>query len=64
MKLKTAGSKKLWNYSLKHLAGGVNSPVRAFNAVGGSPLFIRSAKGSRLNDVDGNSTWTMSLPGA
>ena len=55
MKLKTATSKKLWNYSLKHPAGGVNSPVRAFNAVGGTPLFIRSAKGPRLTDVDGNS---------
>ncbi|PIU20187.1 MAG: glutamate-1-semialdehyde-2,1-aminomutase [Elusimicrobia bacterium CG08_land_8_20_14_0_20_59_10] len=55
MKLKTSRSKKLWAYSLKHLAGGVNSPVRAFNAVGGTPLFIRSAKGSRLSDVDGNS---------
>ncbi len=55
MKLKTSGSKKLWDYSLKHLAGGVNSPVRAFNAVGGSPLFIKSAKGPRLSDVDGNS---------
>ncbi|OIO01653.1 MAG: glutamate-1-semialdehyde-2,1-aminomutase [Elusimicrobia bacterium CG1_02_56_21] len=55
MKLKTDKSKKLWNYSLKHLAGGVNSPVRAFNAVGGTPLFIKEAKGSRLKDVDGNS---------
>lgn len=55
MKLKTAGSKKLWNYSLKHLAGGVNSPVRAFNAVGGTPLFVKTARGSRLYDVDGNS---------
>ena len=55
MKLKTAKSKKLWRYSLRHLAGGVNSPVRAFNAVGGTPLFIKSARGPRLHDVDGNS---------
>lgn len=34
--------------------GGVNSPVRAFKAVGGSPLFIESAKGSKICDVDGN----------
>lgn len=34
--------------------GGVNSPVRAFNAVGGTPRFIRSAAGAWLSDVDGN----------
>ena len=34
--------------------GGVNSPVRAFNAVGGTPRFIREAKGAWLTDVDGN----------
>jgi glutamate-1-semialdehyde 2,1-aminomutase len=34
--------------------GGVNSPVRAFNAVGGTPRFIRSAEGAWLTDVDGN----------
>jgi glutamate-1-semialdehyde 2,1-aminomutase len=34
--------------------GGVNSPVRAFNAVGGTPLFIESAAGPYLTDVDGN----------
>src|SRR6476646_5185813 len=33
--------------------GGVNSPVRAFRAVGGTPRFIRSAAGARLTDVDG-----------
>jgi glutamate-1-semialdehyde 2,1-aminomutase len=35
--------------------GGVNSPVRAFNAVGGTPRFIRSGQGAWINDVDGNS---------
>jgi len=35
--------------------GGVNSPVRAFRAVGGGPPFIARAKGSRLTDVDGQS---------
>ena len=36
------------------MPGGVNSPVRAFNAVGGEPLFIKSAKGCTITDVDGN----------
>jgi glutamate-1-semialdehyde 2,1-aminomutase len=36
------------------LPGGVDSPVRAFSAVGGSPLFIRRASGARIQDVDGN----------
>jgi len=36
------------------LPGGVNSPVRAFKSVGGNPLFIASAKGSTITDVDGN----------
>ncbi|MBI4822772.1 MAG: glutamate-1-semialdehyde 2,1-aminomutase [Nitrospirae bacterium] len=37
------------------IPGGVNSPVRAFLAVGGTPIFISKAKGSKLYDVDGNS---------
>ena len=36
------------------MPGGVDSPVRAFKAVGGSPLFIRRGAGSRIEDVDGN----------
>jgi len=36
------------------IPGGVNSPVRAFKSVGGNPVFIQSAKGAYLNDVDGN----------
>lgn len=36
------------------MPGGVNSPVRAFNAVGRNPLFIDHAKGDRITDVDGN----------
>ena len=47
-------SAKLFARAQKVLPGGVDSPVRAFKAVGGSPLFIRSAKGARLEDVDGN----------
>ena len=37
-----------------HLVGGVNSPVRAFRGVGGTPIFIKQAKGSHLTDLDGN----------
>jgi glutamate-1-semialdehyde 2,1-aminomutase len=36
------------------IPGGVNSPVRAYRSVGGTPPFIRSARGARLTDVDGN----------
>jgi len=36
------------------IPGGVNSPVRAFQAVGGSPFFVAAAKGSRIRDIDGN----------
>ncbi|MDH5346078.1 MAG: aminotransferase class III-fold pyridoxal phosphate-dependent enzyme, partial [Gammaproteobacteria bacterium] len=39
----------------KIIAGGVNSPVRAFAGVGGEPVFIRSAKGARLETEDGRS---------
>ncbi len=38
----------------KVLPGGVDSPVRAFKAVGGTPIFVRSARGARVTDVDGN----------
>lgn len=38
----------------RHIPGGVNSPVRAFKGVGGNPVFIESAKGAYLFDVDGN----------
>src|SRR5207253_7396630 len=47
-------SRQLFSRALQILPGGVDSPVRAFKAVGGSPLFIRSASGCRLKDVDGN----------
>src|SRR5690606_27673137 len=36
------------------IPGGVNSPVRAFKAVGGTPIFVEKAKGAYLFDVDGN----------
>lgn len=47
-------SKELFERANKVIPGGVNSPVRAFKAVGGNPLFIKSAKGAYLHDVDGN----------
>ena len=52
--MKTELSQKLFQKALTLFPGGVNSPVRAFRGVGGSPLFIARAKGSRLFDVDGN----------
>ncbi len=47
-------SKKLFEEAQKYLVGGVNSPVRAFKALGGTPIFIERGKGSRVWDVDGN----------
>ena len=47
-------SSRLFPIAKKVMPGGVNSPVRAFNAVGGDPLFIKRAKGSRIIDVDNN----------
>lgn len=44
----------MWEKACRLIPGGVNSPVRAFKAVGGNPLFIRKAKGPYLWDVDGN----------
>jgi glutamate-1-semialdehyde 2,1-aminomutase len=48
-------SRKLFRRASAVIPGGVNSPVRAFKAVGGNPLFIERAKGSKIYDVDGNS---------
>lgn len=47
-------SNTLFTEALTLLPGGVNSPVRAFRAVGGQPVFMDSAAGSKLRDVDGN----------
>jgi glutamate-1-semialdehyde 2,1-aminomutase len=47
-------SEKLFTEALKYIPGGVNSPVRAFRAVGGQPFFVNKAKGARVWDVDGN----------
>jgi glutamate-1-semialdehyde 2,1-aminomutase len=47
-------SQKLFAKAVNVLPGGVNSPVRAFKAVGGTPLFIARASGARITDIDGN----------
>ena len=53
--MKTAKSEEWFERAQASIPGGVNSPVRAFKGVGGSPLFIARGEGSRLIDVDGNS---------
>ena len=53
-RVKTKQSAKLFERAQKVLPGGVNSPVRAFKAVGGTPRFISHAAGARIEDVDGN----------
>jgi glutamate-1-semialdehyde 2,1-aminomutase len=47
-------SKELFTRAQKSIPGGVNSPVRAFKSVGGTPVFFKSAKGAYLIDADGN----------
>ena len=62
-------SQQLFERALKVIPGGVNSPVRAFRGVGGSPIFFESGSGARLRDVDGNeyidyvSSWGPMLQG-
>ena len=52
--MKLEKSIELYTKGQKHLVGAVNSPVRAFKSVGGVPLFIDKAEGSKIFDVDGN----------
>ncbi|MGK9475442.1 glutamate-1-semialdehyde 2,1-aminomutase [Melioribacter sp. OK-6-Me] len=52
--MNTEKSEKLFERAQKLIPGGVNSPVRAFKSVGGTPLFITRGKGSKMFDVDGN----------
>jgi glutamate-1-semialdehyde 2,1-aminomutase len=47
-------SKQLFQRALELMPGGVNSPVRAFKAVGGTPVFLKQGKGARVQDEDGN----------
>ena len=62
-------SQELFAEALRYLPGGVNSPVRAFRAVGGTPFFAQRAYGSHIEDIDGNSyvdyvcTWGPSILG-
>jgi glutamate-1-semialdehyde 2,1-aminomutase len=49
-----SSSKVLFERAREYIPGGVNSPVRAFKAVGGNPVFIKSAQGAYLYDEDGN----------
>ena len=53
-KSRTRESERLFREAQRYIAGGVNSPVRAFRAVKGTPLFIRRAQGAHLWDADGN----------
>lgn len=48
----TSLSSQMFTEAKNHIPGGVNSPVRSFNSVGGDPIFIKSAKGAYLTDVD------------
>ncbi len=52
--MNTAESERLWANAKGLMPGGVNSPVRAFGAVGGTPRFIERGEGAYLYDVDGN----------
>ena len=52
--MKTSESERLFARAQELIPGGVNSPVRAFRAVGGVPRFIARGQGAYLWDVDGN----------
>ncbi len=52
--MSTEASKKAFNEAQSLIPGGVNSPVRAFKSVGGTPIFINEGEGAYLTDVDGN----------
>ncbi|MBZ5558900.1 MAG: glutamate-1-semialdehyde 2,1-aminomutase [Acidobacteriia bacterium] len=52
--MRTTRSRALFSRATQILPGGVDSPVRAFKAVGASPLFIRRASGACITDIDGN----------
>ena len=56
-------SQKLFVRAQRVTPGGVNSPVRAFGQVGGTPRFLRRGAGARVWDVDGNAYVDMGVPG-
>ena len=51
----TTRSEELFKRAQQHIPGGVNSPVRAFRSVGGTPCFFSSGSGARITDVGGKS---------
>lgn len=53
--MNTTKSEELYKRGQEHMVGAVNSPVRAFQSVGGTPIFIDHAQGAYVYDVDGNS---------
>ena len=54
MGVERAGSQRLFDRARSVIPGGVNSPVRAFRGVGGTPVFFQEGRGAWLTDVDGN----------
>ena len=52
--MNTQSSQKAFEEAQSLIPGGVNSPVRAFKSVGGTPIFITEGEGAYLKDVDGN----------
>ena len=52
--MNTSNSEKLFTEAKNYFPGGVNSPVRAFKSVGGTPIFIKKGKGSHIWDADNN----------
>jgi len=51
----TTRSEELFSRAQRHIPGGVNSPVRAFRSVGGTPCFVSSGSGAKITDADGKS---------
>ena len=60
----TTASDELFDRARAVIPSGVNSPVRAFGSVGGTPPFLTSAKGALLTDADGNEYVDLVAPGA
>ena len=58
----TSRNEELFERARKHIPGGVNSPVRAFRSVGGTPLFFRKGAGPRVEDADGK--WYLDYVGS
>ena len=52
--MKSSKSENLYNLALELMPGGVNSPVRSFSGVGGTPPFLSKGNGAYVTDVDGN----------